>query len=1044
MSRGILAAALAVASADAMVGSYCGVPPTSCAAVRCASYQCPNDEYHSYGCTGQCWTGEADGSCQHWKPLCTCPSEPDCNACPPRVRRAWSSLACNERALYIEAVKEFKATHSAEYDGFVGMHVTAWDYAHGTSAFLPWHRYYLLGWENALRSLGGQFACITVPYWDWERDAGAEATSSVLRANTFGTADGIDGSGCVTNGVASFPGWAVTDGTCLRRANGQSGWWGFTDEASMAALIIGDSSFNAFRPALEGNPHVAPHVWIGSPGGHMGSSPSPEDPLFFVHHANVDRMWALWQDYHGHDTAAAAAHYSAHKDPGNPTLLTTLQLTSVMPMWLPGGGGTTLPYFSAPYRVMDMLRLNTIPDGNEYTYGPDNLAFAMGSPASGVWNWVVPSETEPFECPQFAVPTDLLAVPLPRPDRCGRFDHIRRLTMRTVPTRYAALYEMAEAQCGNEGRGWSVPKWFWQWTKRHGFTWNIRRFFPCGTLPPRTTLKPERPDYGRYPRWEYGMPVLHPPKWPVEYEPLPPRTPTPDEYPHVPPYGPRTPSPNGGCVDLTMPSGEPWQATYGSARITCAQITHRRFCHEFPHYVGGVMSASDACCICGGGDGGSYPVRTPVPDDYPVRTRAPRTATPDDYPVRTRAPRTETPDDYPVRTLTPRTATPDDYPVRTRAPRTETPDDYPVRTRAPKTETPDDYPVRTRAPRTETPDDYPVRTRAPRTETPDDYPVRTRAPKTETPDDYPVRTRAPKTETPDDYPVRTLTPRTATPDDYPVRTRAPKTETPDDYPVRTRAPKTETPDDYPVRTLTPRTATPDDYPVRTLTPRTETPDDYPVRTRAPKTETPDDYPVRTLTPRTATPDDYPVRTRAPKTETPDDYPVRTRAPKTETPDDYPVRTRAPKTETPDDYPVRTRAPKTETPDDYPVRTLTPRTATPDDYPVRTRAPKTETPDDYPVRTRAPKTETPDDYPVRTRAPKTETPDDYPVRTRAPTPPLDDVIITRECVDHAGPNGEPWKSDDGVTCADFKSSDSCAKYSTALKVCCVCGGGQRAP
>jgi hypothetical protein len=28
---------------------------------------------------------------------------------------------------------------------------------------------------------------------------------------------------------------------------------------------------------------------------------SPDDPLFFVHHSNVDRIWALWQDYVDHD-----------------------------------------------------------------------------------------------------------------------------------------------------------------------------------------------------------------------------------------------------------------------------------------------------------------------------------------------------------------------------------------------------------------------------------------------------------------------------------------------------------------------------------------------------------------------------------------------------------------------------------------------------------------------------------------------------------------------------------------------------------------------
>jgi hypothetical protein len=38
----------------------------------------------------------------------------------------------------------------------------------------------------------------------------------------------------------------------------------------------------------------------------------PDDVLFMLHHANVDRIWALWQDYHGHDEVAAfdSTHYS--------------------------------------------------------------------------------------------------------------------------------------------------------------------------------------------------------------------------------------------------------------------------------------------------------------------------------------------------------------------------------------------------------------------------------------------------------------------------------------------------------------------------------------------------------------------------------------------------------------------------------------------------------------------------------------------------------------------------------------------------------------
>ncbi|WP_260288870.1 tyrosinase family protein [Peribacillus aracenensis] len=42
-------------------------------------------------------------------------------------------------------------------------------------------------------------------------------------------------------------------------------------------------------PAL----HNLVHGWVG---GHMGSVPvSPNDPVFFLHHANVDRIWAMWK-----------------------------------------------------------------------------------------------------------------------------------------------------------------------------------------------------------------------------------------------------------------------------------------------------------------------------------------------------------------------------------------------------------------------------------------------------------------------------------------------------------------------------------------------------------------------------------------------------------------------------------------------------------------------------------------------------------------------------------------------------------------------------
>ena len=37
------------------------------------------------------------------------------------------------------------------------------------------------------------------------------------------------------------------------------------------------------------------HIWVG---GDMGPGTSPNDPVFFLHHCNVDRFWALWQHAH--------------------------------------------------------------------------------------------------------------------------------------------------------------------------------------------------------------------------------------------------------------------------------------------------------------------------------------------------------------------------------------------------------------------------------------------------------------------------------------------------------------------------------------------------------------------------------------------------------------------------------------------------------------------------------------------------------------------------------------------------------------------------
>lgn len=73
------------------------------------------------------------------------------------------------------------------------------------------------------------------------------------------------------------------------------------------------SRFQKFRETLEADFHGAPHNaiggWVewgpgeGPPGGfppkyqgNMSSMASPYDPVFYAHHAFVDRIWSKWQD----------------------------------------------------------------------------------------------------------------------------------------------------------------------------------------------------------------------------------------------------------------------------------------------------------------------------------------------------------------------------------------------------------------------------------------------------------------------------------------------------------------------------------------------------------------------------------------------------------------------------------------------------------------------------------------------------------------------------------------------------------------------------
>ncbi|KAI9055050.1 hypothetical protein LZ554_000016 [Drepanopeziza brunnea f. sp. 'monogermtubi'] len=235
------------------------------------------------------------------------------NCTDPTVRREWRTLARDEQISYVAAVKCLTtkpstfSLSSPLYDDFAYVHNQLNNEVHLVASFLPWHRYFLHIYEAALKECGYMGS---MPYWDWTLDSLSPSTSPIWDATTGFGGDGSpnrtepDGDStrrCVADGpFRDLRPSYITDQYnphCLSRAwnNGTElpgrmlGEF-YSPEIMAAVQAIPD--YATYRYQLEGTPHGAVHSAIG---GDMVPSTSPNDPIFFLHHAQVDRFWTLWQ-----------------------------------------------------------------------------------------------------------------------------------------------------------------------------------------------------------------------------------------------------------------------------------------------------------------------------------------------------------------------------------------------------------------------------------------------------------------------------------------------------------------------------------------------------------------------------------------------------------------------------------------------------------------------------------------------------------------------------------------------------------------------------
>ena len=150
--------------------------------------------------------------------------------------------------------------------------------------FLPWHRMYVLFFENIVREVSGR-PDFTLPYWNYT------STDPALRGvvpqafrlpndPVYGILYRPDRTWRANGGRpihANQPGDAMDISDAMAKSNYSS-----------------SGGVQGFCRAIDSGIHGRIHVLVGN-RNNMGNVPyAARDPLFWVHHSNIDRMWASW------------------------------------------------------------------------------------------------------------------------------------------------------------------------------------------------------------------------------------------------------------------------------------------------------------------------------------------------------------------------------------------------------------------------------------------------------------------------------------------------------------------------------------------------------------------------------------------------------------------------------------------------------------------------------------------------------------------------------------------------------------------------------
>lgn len=185
---------------------------------------------------------------------------------PPYMRQEWQVFKTGTHySALINAIRTMKANTNAadpnSWTYWVDIHQTRCP--HGIAYFLGWHRGFCYYLEKRLRIVSGDSGLV-LPYWDYYANPNLPAE--------------------FTNPSSSNPLYVERVNTNVKPALSM-------DPFASYIINFQEGKSDAFEPSVEYMPHNTLHNIIG---GAMADMQSPIDPIFWLHHANVDRLWVAW------------------------------------------------------------------------------------------------------------------------------------------------------------------------------------------------------------------------------------------------------------------------------------------------------------------------------------------------------------------------------------------------------------------------------------------------------------------------------------------------------------------------------------------------------------------------------------------------------------------------------------------------------------------------------------------------------------------------------------------------------------------------------